>query len=466
MRISVIIPCHGGVEDTRRCLTALHDQVDAPALEILLVDNASPDATPELAHEFDDVRVLPQPENLGFAAGVNRGLDAATGELVLVLNNDTRAAPHMLGRLFRAMLSDSRIAAVAPVSNHVKGPARIDVGTGGSSLEGGREIETAIHRTWPGVLQDVDTLAGLCLLMRRDTLQAAGGFDERFGLGNFEDDDLSLRLRIRGHRLVLVRDAYLHHEGHRTFEAVGVDYRATLFERKSLFVAKWRHDPAGAVACALLEADTGSAQRLAARGLRHYSQWVDGHWHLARHLAATGDFAGAVQHLECFLEDCPAHGEARSELAFAHMDEGRIELGHQHLLWTLQHCYLSNVAGAEVLCRLGDRSNESGDLDTALDWYRNALDLLPHGAEIHNRMGTALMNGGRLDEALASFREAERLDSPYGATNTGICLWRLGRHSDGLRALKRAVDGHPGDPIIERNYATAMAACSAMLASV
>ena len=98
------------------------------------------------------------------------------------------------------------------------------------------------------MLQDVESLAGLCLMFDRTTLEALGGFDEVFGLGNFEDDDLSLRARLRGGRLVVVRSAFVHHRGSRTFKALGV--AAQIVPQNELYSAL----QTGVIDCALYAA--------------------------------------------------------------------------------------------------------------------------------------------------------------------------------------------------------------------
>ena len=213
MELSVVIPCHGGVEDTRACLRALATQEGAPEMEVLVVDNASGDGTERLEEEFQGVRVLGLERNLGFAGGVNVGLRAARGRWLMVLSNDTMAAPHMVRRLLDGLRSDGRIGMAGPVSNRVKGPARVRVGTVGESEAERLELEALLGERCCGQLEDVETLAGLCLFFARGLLDRVGLFDEGFGPGNFEDDDFSLRVRLTGRRLVIVRDAFLYHRG-------------------------------------------------------------------------------------------------------------------------------------------------------------------------------------------------------------------------------------------------------------
>jgi GT2 family glycosyltransferase len=453
----VIIPCHNGLADTRVCIASLLQQVDAGEIDIVVVDNGSTDDTPHLARELAGVEVVCAGANLGFAAGVNRGLAAARGDLVLVINNDTRAAPHMLSRLQRALGSDSRIALAAPVSNHVKGAARVAVGSAGATAEGCAEVEASLAASCAGVLEDVDSLAGLCLLGHAAWFREVGGFDPRFGIGNFEDDDLCLRARLRGERLVIARDAFLHHHGHRTFTALSVDYRTALRERFALFVEKWRHDPAGRAVIAGLQGDAGAAVAHAAHGLRLHPAWPDGHRWLGKSLAARGDRAAAARHLAAFVAACPFHGEAQADLALLRLDTDA-EAGHRRLAWAMQHCFFTADAGAQALVRLARHAAQRGDRAGAVAWYRLAVGLRPEAAELHDLLGTALLEAGELEEALRSLRAGERLGSTYGATNTGICLWRMGQRAEALAMFHRGVARAPHDPISQRNLAAALRA--------
>jgi len=304
MRCSVVIPCHNGAELTRACLHSLLDQSEPPH-EILIVDNASDDDTGQLDEEFGaPVRVLRQPRNLGFAGGVNAGLAAATGDALLIVNNDTRAAHNLIEELRRVLHHSPTIGAVAPVSNHVKGDAHLLVGDFARDAEQRRELAHELQHA--PLLQDADTLAGLCLMLRRSTLDEVGRFDERFGHGNYEDDDFSLRLRLHGYRLAVARRAFLHHEGHATFRALGLDLKEQIVKRLAQFRTKWQHHPAGLATIANLHHDLRLAAAAADDARRRCPRWPDAHWYLGRCHERHGDANVAIRHLETFLRQCPS----------------------------------------------------------------------------------------------------------------------------------------------------------------
>ena len=81
--------------------------------------------------------------------------------------------------------------------------------------------------------------------MRREVIERVGLLDERFGIGCFENDDYSRRAIQAGYRLVIARDAFVHHFGGQTFLASGVDYSALLKRNRELYRQKWEEKRQG-----------------------------------------------------------------------------------------------------------------------------------------------------------------------------------------------------------------------------
>lgn len=435
-----MIPCCGGAEDTRACLAALAEQRAVAPFEIVVVDNGSTDQTAAVADRAG-ARVVRLTENRGFAGGVNAGLRAARGRIVVVLNNDTMPAPHMLRHLLDALDAHPDIAAVGPTSNAVKGPARLAIGDRGATAAGRIDIE----RELAGVpaLQDVPTLSGLCIAMRRDRWRSAAGFDERFGAGNFEDDDLCLRLRIEGWRLVIARRAFVHHLGHRSFAALGLDYREQLDRRRRQFDAKWADHPAGRAWSAWIDGDLVRAAR-AARDARTLSPtWVD----LARleaiAAANEGRAAEAVERLTGYLERCPLDTPAVADLTVLLVRTGQAERAQRWLLWATEHCWFEPSTVVGLLTRLAHAALESDDAQRALAFADDGLAVDPQHADLLNLRGAALLRTNRASLAREAFDRAARAGSADAACNIGVAAWESGDRNGALRCWSEILARDP-----------------------
>ncbi len=451
MQCSVVIPCHNGAALTAACIESLLQQAGSHDLEILLVDNASTDDTAALATLSPRVRVLRQPRNLGFAGGVNAGIRAAVLPHLLILNNDTQAATNLLAELHAVLESDPRIGAVAPVSNHVKGPARLPVGALGKDAAARAELADALADSPP--IQDLETLAGLCLLLRRETIDRVGFFDERFGHGNFEDDDYCLRLRLGGHRLALARRAFLHHEGHATFRALGLDIGDELRRRGAQFAAKWQHDPAGRAVLLAMRGDVAAAAdaALAARG--RWPQWADADWHLALGAERRGDLATALEHLRRLLAANPRHSAAAVKRIELLLDGDREDEARACLDWATTHCHLDSDQARGLFESLGRHAHRRGRWTAALEHFRAARSQAPANGLLHNWIGVCELAIDDIDAAMRSFTSAIEHGCALGHTNLGICHHRRGDAGTAARHFAAAFASLPEDRAVAANHA-------------
>src|SRR3954452_11534522 len=109
-RVTVVVVTWQGAHLLGPCLDSL--ALQTLPHDVLVVDNASTDDTPEVLAAHPDVRVIRNHANLGFAGGAQQGLDAATGDWVAFLNNDAVADPGWLSALVTAAQADSRVGAV------------------------------------------------------------------------------------------------------------------------------------------------------------------------------------------------------------------------------------------------------------------------------------------------------------------------------------------------------------------
>lgn len=239
--LSIVIPVHRDAEVTRRCLESIMQHTHRP-FEVILVDNAADDETKRVLAEFKrlygNVTVIENSQNEGYPVACNRGLAAAKGEYLVIMNNDVVVTPHWASRLMAALAVDSSIGAVGPRTNFASGPQMVpDAQYSESNLDNWAE---EWHRKNAGSLRAVNRLVGFLILTKREVIEQVGGFDPLFGIGNFEDDDWSLRVRLAGYKLVIADDVFVHHYGSRSFRVNMHAYASLLEVNKRLFAAKWK----------------------------------------------------------------------------------------------------------------------------------------------------------------------------------------------------------------------------------
>ena len=157
----------------------------------------------------------------------------------MFLNNDTVVAEGWLDELV-APLVRTDVGAVGPRSDNVSGhqataAVRYSPDQPGAFTRSVRAWRNQ-HR---GQTTDVRRLVGFCLAVRRDAFVRIGGFDERYGIGGFEDDDLCVRLTQLGLRLLVAHGSFVHHHGHATFDANEVDWRRVQDTNRQRFVDEW-----------------------------------------------------------------------------------------------------------------------------------------------------------------------------------------------------------------------------------
>ena len=245
-KISIILLGFNLLAFTKLCVESVLMNSDAP-FELILVDNGSVDGTREyfqdLAARDARVKAVLNSRNLGFARGCNQGIALATGGYVLFLNNDTIVPRGWLSRLLAHFKARPAVGAVGTISNRVSGPQELPSVPMANHPDALPEIlafgdEVAARASGQGF--ELARLVGYCLMVRRDVLDRIGGFDPCFGIGNFEDDDLCLRIRTVGFRTWVAQDVYVHHFGSRTFASLGTAVIVdTLDQGWEAFKQKW-----------------------------------------------------------------------------------------------------------------------------------------------------------------------------------------------------------------------------------
>jgi GT2 family glycosyltransferase len=205
---SIVIPVWNGAAVIGECLDAVYAHSGDALGEVICVDNASPDGAAQLiARHYPAVRLLQQPINLGFAGGVNAGLRAARGDVLVLLNQDCVVQAGWLAALLAALREHPTFGIAGCTIFNVDGT----LNHAGAQL---RRVDAAgVHLT--SAIGDrpraVDYVTGAAMAIRRQTWEMVGPFDDDFYPAYYEEVDYCYRARRAGFEIACVPDAHVRH---------------------------------------------------------------------------------------------------------------------------------------------------------------------------------------------------------------------------------------------------------------
>ena len=222
----------------RSCLQSVQEETNL-SHEVWVVDNGSSDGSPEMVrNEFPAVHLIANGDNKGFAAANNQGLAAATGDYLVMLNNDTHVTPGWVATLVRHLQRSETLGMLGPVTNNIGNEARIDIRY--ADMEGMLQAASDYTARHAGLLTPLHTAAFFCVMMPRRVYETVGELDEAFGIGMFEDDDYCRRVQQAGWTIACAEDVFIHHHLSASFNKIKQEKRQAMFEQnKAIYEAKW-----------------------------------------------------------------------------------------------------------------------------------------------------------------------------------------------------------------------------------
>ena len=227
--VSIVIVNWNTKELLHACLASILQNSGSTRVEIIVVDNGSRDGSAQMVErDFPAVRLVVNTCNMGFAAANNRGLSAARGRYLLLLNSDTIALPGTIDEMVRYMDAHPRVGALGPRLLNEDGSLQVSVRDfPGLNHDAAMMLEV---KHWPVVgdmarrhlqraylpdpeqTREVDWVMGACLLLRRAAVEHVGPLDAAYFFF-FEDVDLCYRLRQHGWSVVFLGKAGIVHLG-------------------------------------------------------------------------------------------------------------------------------------------------------------------------------------------------------------------------------------------------------------
>lgn len=236
MEVTIIIPNYNGKHFMKECLDSLAHQTEKK-FEIIVVDNASTDGSVTyLQEEYPNIKLITLNKNYGFSKAVNEGIKAAKTPYVILLNNDTKAAPSYVENLLKAIKKSPKIFSVSPKMIQLYNPDLLDdagdlytiIGWG-VARGAGRSVN-AFNRA-----DEIFSACAGAAIYRRNIFDEIGYFDENH-FAYLEDIDVGYRAKIYGYRNMYCPTATVLHVGSGTSGSKYNTFKVELSARNSVYL--------------------------------------------------------------------------------------------------------------------------------------------------------------------------------------------------------------------------------------
>jgi GT2 family glycosyltransferase len=397
MIASIVIPVWNGNSVVSDCLDAILAHSGEQVPQIICVDNASDDGSVALiADQYPGVNLIRQSVNLGFAGGVNAGIDAAQGEVFVLLNQDCLVQPGWLVALIQALETHPEFGIAGCTILNTDGT----VNHAGAMIR--QPDAFGVHLTEVVCEQprSVECVTGAAIAIRRETWNEVGRFDEGYFPAYYEDSDYCYRARRKGLEVALVPDArIIHLFSSREWQRDPVKHTANQHLSRYRFVSKHfdSHETS----------DFFDAECAAAQAEDFYDQAV------GRVIAARNtlrSLADILERRQLDLEDRPAPSHRRElqtgftrvlRQSFATAERlGQVDLGEPPLEeWEAANQRLQEALSAPLTADLNTLAEQKEAARQLQELQQREHDLL---ARIHFRSPAA-------DEPESTLRRMSRL---------------------------------------------------------
>ncbi len=237
LKTSIILLTYNKLQYTQACIESIRQYTPSGTYQLIVVDNLSTDGTRDWLADQTDILTIFNEENVGFPKGCNQGIEIATGDNILLLNNDVLVTKDWLNLMNDCLYSSNDIGAVGPVSNSAYGDQEIN--TTYATLDEMWGFANNYNITAAPDWEQKIKLIGFCMLIRKEVVEQIGLLDEIFSPGMCEDGDYSLRIIQAGYKLMVCRNIFIHHFGSTSFGEMPEKRQQLWARNRQRFVEKW-----------------------------------------------------------------------------------------------------------------------------------------------------------------------------------------------------------------------------------
>lgn len=238
--VSIIIPVYNQGLMTFHCLESILNRTVLP-YEVVVIDNNSDEETARILDKMQGIKLIRNSDNKGFVEACNQGGDAATGENILFLNNDTEVTEGWLEAMVSPLVDDEvgLVGAKLVYPDGTLQEAGNIIWQDATGWNYGKGDDPDLPQY--NYLKEVDYCSGACLLIRTPLWQELGGFDKRYAPAYYEDTDLCFSAREKGYKVLYQPEAQvIHFEGASAGTDLNSGYKRFQQINHEKFRDKWR----------------------------------------------------------------------------------------------------------------------------------------------------------------------------------------------------------------------------------
>ena len=247
MDVSFIIVNWNTKDLLLNCISSIYQTVRGPAFEIWLVDNASSDESIVAAKSaYPAINIIENEENLGFAAANNLALRRMNGRYALLLNTDTSLTENAARELYEFMEATPKAAIACGQLLNLDGSKQNSIANPPSLLSllsNETILRLLLPKKFPSKRKqytapiEINSCVGACMIVRKEAIDKAGYFDERFFFF-LEETDWALRMKRGGWKLYFIPTAGIFHAQGQSVGS-GVEARIMFYRSRYIFFKKW-----------------------------------------------------------------------------------------------------------------------------------------------------------------------------------------------------------------------------------
>lgn len=239
--VSIVIVSYNCNYLMKMNIKSIRETLNKDSYQIVVIDNASTDGIAEWLEQQEDVWLVRNATNVGFAPACNQGVQLCNKMMeneneIFLLNNDTRLTQNALFWMRMGLYEDYRVGATGAVSNYAGNMQQLDV-----LFSTPKEYLSYAEKNNVPMIEPYEErvrLSGFALLIRRDVWNEIGGMDEAFAPGYFEDDDLCMRVAKAGYMLRVCKNSFIYHAGSQSFSK-NKNVNELLMNHYQLFIDKY-----------------------------------------------------------------------------------------------------------------------------------------------------------------------------------------------------------------------------------